>query len=526
MDSRLLRTYKFIHTWTGITTALILFVAFYAGSLTVFKEPLNDWLEPVRPVPQTSFKNAAELIDKTVAAYPDARKDLILKLDEDTVSLSWKKGRDDPATTHAGLTSGGTLKVQTDEAPDVPQFIDVIHQTAGIPGTAEFGRYITGVASGLYFLALVSGLIIVLPTLMRDLFALRIGRGLKRMWMDAHNALGIASLPFHIVIALTAMVFGLHDEIYGAQDLLIYNGSFKSIIRENNPFAPGKPNEEPAKMLEPHLILGKVHDLSPEFKPELLRYRNANTQSASVMVIGSDDRFMVREHGLLFMNAITGQVTNTEYFPGHQGLWAAISSTIFALHFASFGGETIRWTYLLMGLSGAFLFYSGNLLWLESRRKRDAEAGSAKSQRRSVRVMAALTVGTAIGCMAGLSCVLLIGRWFQAFGLSPWNWTYFAYYVPFTAALAFSVYRGAATGAVVLMQMTALVTLAIPLTSLLLLLSGKAVSTNITIDLVALSGAMAFAFIARKTRQRASGKDRDSIWSALPYREPLAGAAE
>src|SRR3546814_4664147 len=58
----------------------------------------------------------------------------------------------------------------------------------------------------------LSGVICLLPSLVKDLFALRFGKNLKRMWLDLHNVLGIFSLPFHIVMALTAVVFAFHDQ--------------------------------------------------------------------------------------------------------------------------------------------------------------------------------------------------------------------------------------------------------------------------------------------------------------------------
>jgi uncharacterized iron-regulated membrane protein len=57
----------------------------------------------------------------------------------------------------------------------------------------------------------------------------------------------------------------------------------------------------------------------------------------------------------------------------------------------------VQWLYFLLGLGGAFLFYSGNLLWIESRRKRrQVEQGRAQL------VMARATVGICLGvCVAG-----------------------------------------------------------------------------------------------------------------------------
>ncbi|MGC3077751.1 PepSY domain-containing protein [Pseudomonas aeruginosa] len=54
MRADFIRIYKSVHTWTGIISGMALFIAFYAGALTVFKEPLARWVSPpseTRPVP-------------------------------------------------------------------------------------------------------------------------------------------------------------------------------------------------------------------------------------------------------------------------------------------------------------------------------------------------------------------------------------------------------------------------------------------------------------------------------------------
>jgi hypothetical protein len=43
MRSDYLRIYKSVHTWTGILAGMALFIAFYAGALTIFKDALARW---------------------------------------------------------------------------------------------------------------------------------------------------------------------------------------------------------------------------------------------------------------------------------------------------------------------------------------------------------------------------------------------------------------------------------------------------------------------------------------------------
>src|SRR3546814_12333043 len=51
------------------------------------------------------------------------------------------------------------------------------------------------------------------------------------------------------------------------------------------------------------------------------------------------------------------------------------SETFYGLHTGQYDGATITWAYFVLGFSGAWLFYSGNLLWIETRRKNARKDG-------------------------------------------------------------------------------------------------------------------------------------------------------
>src|SRR5580698_2074283 len=93
MRSDVLRVYKTVHTWTGIVAGLLLFIAFYAGAVTMFKDSLTEWVTP----PETgthavSIERADALIEQTLAAYPAARRQFTLALGDDdgTAHLTWQ----------------------------------------------------------------------------------------------------------------------------------------------------------------------------------------------------------------------------------------------------------------------------------------------------------------------------------------------------------------------------------------------------------------------------------------------------
>ena len=131
---------------------------------------------------------------------------------------------------------GGGVRVSEQHPSRLVEFIDVLHRVVGLPVDSDPNRWIMGVICVLYTVALVSGVVVLLPSLVKDFFALRVGRNLKRMWLDAHNVVGIVSLPFHLVIAFSAAVFGLHDMVYLAQDKFIYrDGLSATVARDSVP---------------------------------------------------------------------------------------------------------------------------------------------------------------------------------------------------------------------------------------------------------------------------------------------------
>ncbi|MFM0737444.1 PepSY-associated TM helix domain-containing protein [Paraburkholderia xenovorans] len=537
MRSDILRVYKTVHTWTGIVAGLLLFIAFYAGAVTMFKDSLSEWTTPptVKAMPSVPIGQADVLVERTLGTYPAARKFLRLALvDEDRVRLSWQAA---PGQRwYAWLDGTGRLHTAHSQPSDAARLIDGLHMTGGVPGGYDVGVGVMGVVSFLYGLALVSGVIVLLPTLVKDLFALRIGKNLKRMWLDAHNVVGLLSLPFHLVMALSVVAFGLGDYIFDVQDKLIYEGTLKPMMSAQNPYfakaphALGKLNGEgdgnraapvPA-MLPPAALLAKVRERAPHFVPTALLYRGAGEPGATVFVAGDDERYLARDGGFALLDPATGAFLNTQFLPdgGNGSNWSASTSAFYALHFGSYGGAPVRWGYFVLGLAGAFLFYSGNLLWIESRRKAMRRDGASVTQRRSTFVMASLTVGVTLGCICGVSLTLAAGKLLAGRVGDLHTWHIAIYYTVFVASIAWAMLRGAARAAVDLLMLATCSTAALPLASLagwLVPASGLWFSADagpLGVDIGAALGAACFAWMWRKTRQRVASEERtDSVWS-------------
>src|SRR5690606_24649992 len=230
----IVRMYKEIHGWVGIISGLALFIALYAGAITMFEEPLQRWASPPSQLAApVALERAPELVDAVLAEHPEAAKSYDIHVatgPEQPARMSWtvRGGGDDhgsvPHTYYAALAPDGSVQVEEKGPSPVAQFVDVLHQHVGLPFPPEVSRVIMGLVSLLYAIAIVSGVIVLLPSLVSDLFAMRVGKNVKRMWLDLHNVLGILSLPFHLIMALTAVVFAFHDQFYGLQGATFARG--------------------------------------------------------------------------------------------------------------------------------------------------------------------------------------------------------------------------------------------------------------------------------------------------------------
>lgn len=509
MKAATLRRFLSVHTWMGLIAGMALFIAFYAGAITVFSHELNGWqvsraaavADAVPPA-----ERAQALVDRVLAAHPRAADAFYLMLPGEhgphPVVYWYEQG---PAGSHAHqfrLDADGTLR-------DLPQrsgFVDFIydlHFTAGLPRT--LGTYLFGIVCILYGLALVSGVVIYAPVFLKDLFALRWGRNIKRLWQDAHNVIGMLSLPFHVIFAWSGAVLTLGLLLLAPFQFLVFDGKLMQVLESDFELAP---HVVPAGLAAPTLpvaaLVARAQAASPGLEVESLSYHDAGDANARIEAYGHLAQRRLNQLAGVAMEGASGKVLRVVE-PRSMSPGMASLRGLQALHFGDFAGQPVKWLYFLLGLGGAFLFYSGNLLWIESRRKRRQSI-----QPRRTQVMARLTLGVCLGCVAGISALFVAAR------LLPEGQERWAYHAVFALALLWALARPAAKGASELLWCCAALTLLVPLAGLRGAAGWMAPWSDaavLAIDLCALVLAWTFAAMARASARRARAGEPNSVWS-------------
>ena len=437
--SHLLKTHLPLHTWCGVVSALFLIVCFLAGGLTLFLDDLNRWAAPPPPpvMPAPDARQQAQLLDY-MAAHPEITTTFTLHLRttaDAPAPLSWER---DGEQFWATRDANGQWRRFSAPLPALGEVLDDLHRTAGIPGAV--GGYTMGVVAVLYALALISGTVLLLPRLKRQLFALRPEGGRRRAWLDLHNLLGLTALPFHLVIAITTAVFVFYEPLEQAMRAL--SPAADTDVAE----AAGQ-----GELLPPATLLARAQAFAPALQAERMVFDALDDRAeALVVVLGGTATGGRRLY--VALNPYGGAL---RYRNSGGSFYHAASDAFAALHFGNYGGYPLRWLYFVLALAGAVLFYTGNLLWLGKR---------ARGERRDVRLLAALTVGTSCGAICGMAMTLLTARFQPLLPLAAETLAHASYYLPFLAANAYALRRGAGATAALLCVSIALLC-AIPATT-------------------------------------------------------------
>lgn len=534
ISSATLRTFTTLHTWVGLVAGFALFVAFYAGAITIFHHDLQAWQSPhgVNHAPQT-LADAQRLLDETLARHPEARKHVGMVF----------PGEEYPTAATYWQDAQGTWRFATTQHPEgidempggaLSELVNALHYSLGIPVA---GIYLMGIVSLLYGLALVSGVIIHLPRLVEDLFALRPGRNLKRMWQDAHNVIGVLSLPMHVMFAVTGAMLCLVLVVMMALNPLVYRGQLMQALGPAMDTAPVTAPADRAQAIgslamwrERAIEIARARGVA-EFEPAYLKLANAGDANATVEITGESPGAL-GPLGAVALNANTGQALATQ-LPGERDANHATLAAAYALHFGEYGNPWVQWLYFLLGLGGAFLFYSGNLLWIEARRKRrQAEQGRAQ------RWMARATVGVCIGVCVAISAAFVATQGLQmpalrdrvelGFGVN------LVCFVAWALCALWAALRPPVRAAQELLWAAAFVTALIPVahgmaTGAWWWTSAAAGHWPLfAIDAGAIAMAAGFAWLACVTARRARQGEPNSVWAAqaaavtAPVRAPQA----
>lgn len=373
-----------LHTWSGLVAGWLLFAIVLSGTLSVFRPEISAWMRP-------------ELAGRTA--------DPVTATDAAVGWLSVHAARApawflEPAGPRAAWTQavwaadGGFVQRALDPRTGSPaairdtlggEFFYRFHFELQLP--YPWGRLLAAVAAMALVLVLLTG-IVAHRRLFADFFTFRPGKG-QRSWLDAHNLLGVAALPFHLMIAFTgAVTLATLLMPWGTQAL--YHADQAAVQRDLNPGTVDRPAGNRPATLAPigPMLRAAQQRFGGAGIARVTVLNPADAASVVIMVAGTDSGIGVERHVISF-DGPTGRVLadQAETRPA-LGLFRFL----YGLHVARFAPGVTRWLYFLSGLMLAGLIGTGLRLWTIKRHRRAPGFGTALVERLNVGFIAGTPV--------------------------------------------------------------------------------------------------------------------------------------
>lgn len=400
-DKGLRQSMAWIHTWLGLLAGWILFAMFLTGTASYFRPEITRWMQPeLRPAPVSTTHAAETAITHMQARSPDDQQWYIYLPDDRTVETRiFAQPRPDAKAPKR------TPEIRLDPATGAPlasretrggEHFYRFHFQLQLPH--PWGRWLAGLCAIFMLAAILSG-VITHKRIFADFFMLRWKKG-QRSWLDAHNVSAVLALPFHAMITYTGFITLV---------LMYMPWPIVANYKEPTTFAAeaygSEPEDEASGRIVPLApIAPMIAAAAREWQggnPRTVIVRHPNDAAATVTILRSGaDQLNARGASITYSGA-TGDRLSASPVPGPALTTAGV---MLGLHISQFAGPVLRWTYFLLGLTGAAMVGTGLLLWTAKRRKPGAKPFFG------FRLVERLNIGT-IACLpAGMAAYLLANR--------------------------------------------------------------------------------------------------------------------
>lgn len=363
-----------LHTWSGLLAGWVLYAMFLTGTVSYFKEELSQWMRPElahqarAPDAAAVAQRVADHLGKVAAGTP--QWSLTLPTDRsNTASAFWRM----PQAAAGGRRTFGSATFNPATGEEVQardtlggEFFYRFHfQFYYLP--AIWGRWLAGLCAMFMLVAIVSG-VITHKKIFVDFFTFRWGKG-QRSWLDAHNALSVFGLPFHLMITYTGLVtlMALYMP-WGEQAAYTSPAQRQELTMQVSAFLqPGKPTGVAAPLAPVDAIVRQAQARWGADQIGRVTVTNAGDSSARVAVTPVDGARVSMSPQYLLFDGVTGKLIEAY---DKVGAAAEVRGVMYALHLGRFSDLSLRWLYFVVSLAGTAMVGTGLVMWTVKRRQK------------------------------------------------------------------------------------------------------------------------------------------------------------
>ncbi|NGP90107.1 PepSY-associated TM helix domain-containing protein [Fodinibius halophilus] len=365
------------HTVTGMMISAILFVIFLAGAYSLFRTEIQEWENPAaRTAVQhnINYDRVVRNIDNSYDLEPHKPLRIFpVRAGHPEIEVYGETheegGGHDHFHTHINPQNYRAQGEEPEHETVVSQTLFKLHYLDQIP---TLGLYISGFVALFFLLASISGILIHWRNIVQKFYAFFVGKRWKQIWTDAHTVIGVISLPFQVMYALSGALFGLSLLLLLPSVMVMFGGDQTPVLSTIRPELGLEISEQAprAEMISLNRLQEKVTSDYPNHQIEEVAISHYGYDDA-VATFYIDDKTGLMGSGSLSLQLTDGQVMeDLSRFPYQKGYSGSVYDLLVKLHFASFGGMLLKVIYFLLALLSCFMIISGVLIWQVARDKR------------------------------------------------------------------------------------------------------------------------------------------------------------
>ncbi len=352
------------HAWLGYKLSILMFAICLTGTIATVSNELDWLLNPMlRIAVQDGPDQYAAMVENFRSEFPDA-----------TLSYIDAPLYNNYAAIGSMTASDGSLhRVFFDQytgeitgvlpwAASAQRFLRDLHRFLLFP--VSFGAYLVSFF-GFVLLASVVSAFFVYKKWWQGFFKLRLHKGKRIFYGDLHRLLGVWSLWFLLIIAVTGVWYFVER---AARDLDV------DIVEPLNSVRLSAGSSTSSDFISADAAIAIAKDAVPGLE---IRYvflpgiRGETLQPYSIA--GRTDEVLARaDANQVHVHPVTGEVTMVHLARGAP-VGRQINSLMDPLHFGSFGGLATKLLYFVFGLASLAMTLTGAWMWLRRNRLRETK---------------------------------------------------------------------------------------------------------------------------------------------------------
>ena len=367
------QTMSDLHIWAGLLTGWFLYAMFLTGTVSYFRDEISQWMRPELPhqaqVPDQALV-AQRVVDQLAVLAPQATQWSLRLPDErsNSVSSFWRVPPRAPGQRgfeEATFDPATGAKVAARDTWGGEFFYRFHFQFHYMP--VLWGRWLAGFCAMFMLVAIVSG-VITHKKIFIDFFTFRWGKG-QRSWLDAHNALSVFGLPFHLMITYTGLVTLMAMYMpWGDQAAFKTPAERQQLTAELSAAAPsGKASGQKAALAPVDDMVRQAQARWGQTNVERVIVNHPGDAAARVLVTRGDEGRVSMSPQYLLFDGPSGKLLQIR---DKVGAAAETRGVLYALHLGRFSDTTLRWLYFIVSLAGTAMVGTGLVMWIVKRRQK------------------------------------------------------------------------------------------------------------------------------------------------------------